>query len=137
MNYSFKNQIRNIRLYFIYIYKNNISTIDVSPIKTLNIQSNGVDLVPTLDYNYYNILIPYQKFYNSPPMGYYINTFSLYPLEKQPSGHLNFNYLENITLNIETTIEENNNEPFNLITVVKEYQILRIMSGQASLAWIN
>lgn len=137
VNYSFKNQIRNIRLYFIYIYKNNISTIDVSPIKTLNIQSNGVDLVPTLDYNYYNILIPYQKFYNSPPMGYYINTFSLYPLEKQPSGHLNFNYLENITLNIETTIEENNNEPFNLITVVKEYQILRIMSGQASLAWIN
>jgi hypothetical protein len=58
-------------------------------------------------------------------------------LEKQPSGHLNFNHLENITLNIETSISENNNEPFNLIGVIKEYQILRVMGGQASLAWMN
>jgi hypothetical protein len=137
MNYTFENQIKNIRLYFIYIYKNNVKTLDISPIKNLNIQSNGVDLVPTMDSTYYNILIPYEKFYNSPPIGYYINTFSLFPLEKQPSGHLNFNHLENITLNIETSISENNNEPFNLIGVVKEYQILRIMGGQASLAWMN
>jgi hypothetical protein len=135
--YSFENQIKNIRLYFIYIYKNIINTLDISPIKTINIQSNGVDLVSTMDNNYYNTLIPYQKFYNSPPIGYYIHSFSLYPLDKQPSGHLNFNNLENITLNIETSITENDNEPFNLVAVVKEYQILRVMSGQASLAWIN
>ena len=137
VNYSFENQIKNIRLYFIYIYKNKVNIFDISPIKTINIQSNSVDLVPTMDNTYYNTLIPYQKFYNSPPIGYYINTFSLNPLEKQPSGHLNFNYLENITLNIETSISENNNEPFNLVAVVKEYQILRIMSGQASLAWVK
>lgn len=136
-SYSFDNQIKNIRLYFIYIYKNTINTLDISPIKTINIQSNSVNLVPTMDNTYYNILIPYQKFNNSPPIGYYVHTFSLFPLDKQPSGHLNFNHLENITLNIETSISENNNEPFNLIAIVKEYQILRIMSGQASLAWIN
>lgn len=136
-NYSFENQIKNIRLYLIYIYKNNVSSIDISPIKTLNIQSNGVDLVPTLDDTYYNTLIPYLKFQNSPPIGYYTHTFSLFPLDKQPSGHLNFNHLENVTLNIETSINENNGEPFNLVAIVKEYQILRIMSGQASLAWFN
>lgn len=135
--YSFENQIKNIRLYFIYIYKNIVNTLNISPIKTINIQSNGVDLVPAMDNIYYNTLIPYQKFYNSPPIGYYIHTFSLYPLDNQPSGHLNFNYLDNVTLNIETSISENDNEPFNLVAVVKEYQILRIMSGQASLAWIN
>ena len=90
-----------------------------------------------MDDTYFNTLIPYQKFYNSPPIGYYIHTFSLYPLDKQPSGHLNFNNLENITLNIETSIIDNDNEPFNLVAIVKEYQILRVMSGQASLAWTN
>ena len=81
-NYSFENQIKNIKLYFIYIYKNIINTLDVSPIKTLNIQSNSINIVPTMDDTYFNTLIPYQKFYNSPPIGYYIHTFSLYPLDK-------------------------------------------------------
>jgi len=136
-NYSFENQIINIKLYFIHIYKNIINLEDISPIKTLNIQSNGINLVYKMDDIYFNTVIPYQKFNNSPPIGYYLYTFSLYPLDKQPSGHLNFNNLENVVLNIETSILENDNEPFNLVTVVKEYQILRIMSGQSSLAWLN
>jgi hypothetical protein len=102
----------------------------------MNIQSNAVDLIPTYDHNYFNSVIPYTKFLNSPPIGYYAATFSLFPYDKQPSGHLNFNHLDNVVLNI--TADPNvTNEPFNLSTVVKEYQILRIMSGLGSLAWTN
>jgi hypothetical protein len=129
-------QISKVKLYLIHLHKNNQNIIEYSPIKTLNIQSNGVDFMPALDNNYYNSLIPYQKFYNSPPIGYYCTSFSLYPCDNQPSGHLNFNSFDNVILNITS---DNNvlNEPYNLSVVVKEYQVLRIMSGLGSLAWLN
>jgi len=136
LNINLNTQILKLKLYFINLYKNNKNIFEYSPIQTLNIQSNGIDFMPQLDYNYYSSVIPYQKFYNSPPLGYYTNTFSLNPTDKQPSGHLNFNKFDNIVLNL-TNDPNVLNEPFNLSTVVKEYQILRIMSGQGSLAWLN
>jgi hypothetical protein len=134
-NLILKTQIYRLKLYFIHIYKNNKIINQISPIQTLNIQSNGVDLVKQYDYTYYNIIIPYQKFLNNPPNGYYSYSFSLFPLEMQHSGHLNFSHLDNVVLKLTNNII--NNEPFNLINIVKEYQILRIMSGQGSLAWFN
>ena len=135
-NLSFNTQIEKLKLYLINIYKNNKIVHEYNPIDSMNIQSNGVDFLPKIDTNYYNSLIPYQKFFNSPPLGYYTTTFSLYPCDKQPSGHLNFNNFDNVVL-----VLQNNqnvlNEPFNLSTVVKEYQILRIMSGLGSIAWLN
>jgi hypothetical protein len=129
-------QISKVKLYFTHLYKNNQNIIEYSPIKTLNIQSNGVDFMPTLDNNYYNSVIPYQKFYNSPPIGYYCTSFSLYPYDNQPSGHLNFNSFDNIVLNLTSDINVLD-EPYNLSVVVKEYQVLRIMSGLGSIAWLN
>jgi hypothetical protein len=134
-NLILKTQIYRLKLYFIHIYKNNKIINQISPIQTLNIQSNGVDLVKQYDYTYYNIIIPYQKFLNNPPNGYYSYSFSLFPLEMQHSGHLNFSHLDNVVLKLTNNII--NNEPFNLINIVKEYQILRIMSGQGSLDWFN
>lgn len=63
-------------------------------------------------------------------------SFSLYPTITRNSGHLNFNMLQNTMINLE--IDENiKNENMELITVVKELQILRIISGIGSLSWIN
>jgi hypothetical protein len=57
-------------------------------------------------------------------------------LVKQPSGHLNFSVLDNIVVN-----STNNslvvNKPVILKTIVKEYQIIRMMSGLASLVWTD
>ena len=135
-NVNLNIQITNLRLYLIYLYKNKQVITEISPIQTINIQSNGVDFMPKFDFSYYNSVIPYQRFLNSPPIGYYVTTFSLFPCDKQPSGHLNFNSFDNVVLNL-TNNTNVNNEPFNLITVVKEYQILRIISGLGSLAWLN
>jgi hypothetical protein len=129
------DQIIKLKLYFTYIYKNESIIYQISPIKSLSIQSNGVDLVKEFDSSYFNTVLPYQKFYNNPPVGYYSYSFSLFPLEMQHSGHLNFSKLDNVTINLNNNII--NNEPYNLVNIVKEYQIFRIMSGQGSLAWIN
>jgi len=129
-------QFQQLRIYFVYIYKNNKIINYYDPITHLNLQSNGIDFLPNLDTNYYNSVIPYQKFNSSPDVGYYTTSFSLFPCDSQPSGHLNFNKFDNIVLNI-TSNPNINNEPYNLVTVVKEYQIFRIMSGLGSLAWIN
>lgn len=130
-------QLSNLKLYLSNIYTNKQKINYISPIQTINIQSNGVDIVPQYEYNYFNSVIPYQKFHNSPPIGYYTYSFALNSYEQQPSGHLNFTHLENVFLKLTNNISSNNNEPFNLINIVKEYQILRIMSGQGALGWLN
>jgi len=131
-----KQQIQSAKVYFLLLYKNTTKQILYSPITNLNIQCNGTDFVPNYDHRYYNFVIPYDKFKNSPPIGYYVYSYSLFPLDQQPSGHLNYNNFSNIVLNI-TSDENVLKEQYNLVTVVKEYQVLRIMSGMGSLAWIN
>jgi hypothetical protein len=128
-------KMQQLRLYFIYLYKNIKIINEYDPVTNLNIQSNGIDIMPNFDTIYYNSVIPYQKFNSCPTKGYYTSSFSLFPCDKQPSGHLNFNNFDNIVLNI-TSDPNIVNEPYNLSTVVKEYQVLRIMSGLGSLAWI-
>jgi hypothetical protein len=85
---------------------------------------------------YYNSVVPYSKFKNSLPSGYYTYTFSLFPLDEQHSGHLNFTYFDDITFVINSDQNVNNN-PYLLSNIIKEYNIIRIMSGIGSLAWIN
>jgi hypothetical protein len=102
----------------------------------MNYKNNGNDLFAKQSSIFFNSLLPCTKFKSSPDIGYYAYTFSLDPTELQPSGHLNFNFLDNI----EIDIDSNNlviEEPYNLKVIVKEYQILRIMSGLGSLAWLN
>ena len=71
----------------------------------------------------------------TPDLGIGMYSFSLYPTLEQPSGELNFNILKNPTLELEMD-ELVTKENVFLNTVVREYQILRIISGVASLSWI-
>ena len=127
---------KKLELYFTGIYKNIKITNKISPITTLNIQSSGTDLFKPLNSSYFNSLVPYKKYLTTVDEGYYVYSFSLNPLEKQPSGHINFTMLDDIvinTVNNERTVDD----PFILKTCVREYQILRIMSGMGSLAWFD
>jgi len=124
----------NLIKYFLYNYKNISNTTLISPIKTMNIQTAGIDLFTALDSTYFNLVVPYQKYLNSVDMGYYAYSFALHPIEKQPSGHINFSTLDDIVIK---TVNNSQvvNDPFILKTTVREYQILRIMSGMGALAW--
>ena len=128
---SRKNYI--IMIYLKYQYKCNIITNELSPINSIMITVNGEKLFNAMDDKYFNCIIPTQKYNNSLPSGYYCYTFSLYPLESQYSGHLNFTNFDDVSI----TITSDNILPCNIYTVIKEYNIIRIMSDLAELAWIN
>jgi hypothetical protein len=132
--YTFNNQIYKLKLYLINIHLNQQHITEYSPVKYLNIQSNGIDFVPDYNQTYWNSVIPYTKFLNSPPIGYYCYTYSLFPTDNQPSGHLNFSKFNNIILNV-TSDENVLNEQYIMVNIVKEYNIIRIMSGMGALAW--
>ena len=127
---------QNLEVYFTYNYINKIIKTPVNTISNMNIQTSGHDLMQMLDSGYYNLVVPYEKYFNSVDPGYYAYSFALNPLEKQPSGHINFSKLDDIVIN---TVNNSQvvNDPFILKTTVREYQILRIMSGMGALAFLD
>ena len=129
------NKLTKIKYYFDKIYKNEIVYQKITPVKKLRINANGRKLFTFQDSNYFNYVVPYEKFKSTPDDGIYTYSFSQDPTESQPSGHLNFNVLEDTSLDIELD-EYTQNENIKLKTVVKEYQILRIIGGIGSLAWM-
>jgi len=93
-------------------------------------------LISERNYKYFSDVIPYKKFKNSAQTGIYSYTFSLYPLEDQNSGHLNFSNFDNTEITIKSDEEAfKKYGSYDLNICVKEYNILRIMSGLASTAW--
>lgn len=126
----------NLEKYCSYLYKYKVTKYYTSPIDELNIKTSGTDLFRSMESSYFNLVVPYQKYFNTVDPGYYCYSFALSPLEKQPSGHINFTTLDDITVNIISN-EKVKKEPYILKTMVREYQIVRIMSGMGALAWMD
>lgn len=129
-------QIEMLTLYLQFQYSDKVFINEISPLQSLSIRVNGSEIFAARDSMYYNSVIPYTKFKNSLPTGYYTYTFSLYPLDDQHSGHLNFTNFDDITLIINSDPNVNKT-PYLLCNIIKEYNILRVMSGIGSLAWTN
>jgi hypothetical protein len=127
--------------YIKYQYNTEIIWEEESFINNLTIRANGTDLFSERDWIYFNSVVPVTKFKNSLPIGFYVYTFSLYPTDEQYSGHLNFTNFDDIILNVQSNSLIVNGKggpyPYVLSTIIKEYNILRIMSGFGSMAWIN
>jgi len=109
---------------------------NISPITTMNLQSAGRDLFVPLDSTYFNQVVPFERYKTSVDDGFYAYSFSLYPTEKQPSGHCNFNMLDDVVINLKNS-EYIKTSPFYLKTTVREYNIIRIMSGMGALAFMD
>jgi len=133
---NLKKRKINLELYYTKIYNYKEIKTPIPIIESMVIKTNGKDLFKEIDHTYFNKIIPYQKYLNSVDIGYYVYSFSLNPLDNQPSGHLNFSLFDDIVLK-----SQNNHQvatkPVILKTLVREYNLLRIMSGLSSLAWID
>lgn len=134
-NNRIRIKLSKLFTYLKYTFKDTKKITKKSPIKKLDFKVNGRSLLAENNFRYYNTVLPYQKMNRTPDLGIGMYSFSLYPTLEQPSGELNFNILKNPTLELEMD-ELVKKENVFLNTVVREYQILRIISGVASLSWI-
>ena len=117
------------------------------------LQLNGQDRFSQREGVYFNYCQPWQHFSNTPMDGVNVYSFALNPEEHQPSGTCNFSRIDNATLSITfgrvsalTGITEgsylgnylnsgSSTSNFNVWAV--NYNVLRVMSGMAGLAYSN
>ena len=141
-----------------------IPTADVANIKTYNeslapllnakLQLNGQDRFTVRNGSYFNQVQPYQTIGSNSPAGIYLYSFALKPDEHQPSGTCNFSRIDNATLSLtykqasvanddianlssELTTYARATNLTQLNIYAKNYNVLRVMSGMAGLAYSN
>jgi hypothetical protein len=131
---------------FIYQFSNYGMMIDGSgnPIDQALIQFNGHDRFDRREGSYFNYVQPYQHHTNTPVDGINLYSFALYPEEHQPSGTANLSRIDSSILTlwfVPQTIGDGSpsinylNENTNLWIFGINYNVLRIMSGFAGLAY--
>lgn len=94
---------------------------------------------------YFNYVQPYLYFKHSPTDGIYVYSFSLAPMELQPSGSLNFSRIDDFSISMSFTHEfedlvKNSCELSSGIYLgiyASSYNILRIINGMGGLAFPN
>lgn len=117
---------------------------------SIQIKLNYTEITdPTVPVTYYNYAQPYMYFRHSPTDGEYIYSFSIAPMEIQPSGTCNFSRIDDISINYQFSPEFVHLVCQNLFeadgiqtgayigTYVMSYNIIRFMSGMAGLAFQN
>jgi hypothetical protein len=118
-------------------------TYDSSPIFQQKLQINGQDRMDVRNGDYFNRVQPYQHHsgntINYP--GIYMYSFALRPEEHQPSGTCNFSRIDTAHLVMdfvgEAIVDESRDAVWNVRVYAVNYNILRIMSGMAGLAYSN
>jgi hypothetical protein len=107
-----------------------------SPITEAKIQMNGQDRITFKDYNYFNIIQPYQHHTNIPAIGINIYSFSLYPEDFQPSGSCNYSAIDSSYLLFKITNESIVDQRKCYIRIyATNYNILNISTGIGRLSY--
>lgn len=123
----------------------------VNPCATVLLQLNGQDRFSVREGIYFNYVQPWQCHSNTPADGINLYSFALNPEEHQPSGTCNMSRIDNATLNLtfitSASVFSNGVAPASAsVSVASDaicniyatnYNVLRIMSGMAGLAYSN
>jgi hypothetical protein len=126
-------------------------TYDVNAVYKQRLQINGQDRLEERFGDYFNKVQPYQHhtgttntYGASLPTrqpGIYLYSFALRPEEHQPSGTCNFSRIDTATLVMELAgdvdINPDQDKTFDVRVYAVNYNILRVMSGMAGLAYSN
>jgi hypothetical protein len=107
----------------------------VNPVSSARLQLNGHERFTERDGAYFNYVQPFQHFSGTPADGVNVYSFALEPEKHQPSGTCNFSRIDNTTLNVNLTDTPASNSTINIYTV--NYNVLRVMSGMAGVAYSN
>ena len=88
------------------------------------------------DGTYTNYIVPYEKYKSTPSDGINIYKFGLDD-DMQPKGSLNFSMLDKVQMTITIDSDYMTNLNKKILVFGNSYNILRIMSGLAGLAFIE
>ena len=109
-----------------------------NPVVTAKLQINGQDRFTEREGSYFDVLQPFQHHTRAPDTGINVYSFSLRPEEWQPSGTCNFSRIDNATLQLvlsAQTVAGTSTAKVRVYAV--NYNILRVMSGMAGIAYSN
>jgi hypothetical protein len=109
-----------------------------NPVVTAKLQLNGQDRFSEREGTYFDVVQPYQHHTRTPDTGINVYSFALRPEEHQPSGTCNFSRIDNATLQLvlsSNTVGGTNTAKVRVYAT--NYNVLRVMSGMAGVAYSN
>ena len=109
-----------------------------NPVVTAKLQLNGQDRFSEREGSYFDVVQPFQHHTRSPDTGINVYSFALKPEEHQPSGSCNFSRIDNAVLQLvlsAPTVTGTSTAKVRVYAV--NYNVLRIMSGMAGVAYSN
>ena len=107
--------------------------INNNPIKKAKIKINGKDRMKYYEGIYFNEIIPYQYYNNQVDTGVNVYSFSINPTSESPGGSINLSYVNDMQLflKLHTSVSG------NIHIYTRNYNILRVMSGQSGIIYLN
>ena len=109
-----------------------------NPVVTAKLQLNGQDRFSEREGSYFDVVQPFQHHTASPDSGINVYSFALRPEEHQPSGTCNFSRIDNAVLQLvlsSNTVSGSSTAKVRVYAV--NYNVLRVMSGMAGVAYSN
>jgi len=109
-----------------------------NPVVTAKLQLNGQDRFSEREGNYFDVVQPFQHHTRNPDTGINVYSFALRPEEHQPSGSCNFSRIDNAVLQLvlsSATVSGTATAKVRVYAV--NYNVLRVMSGMAGVAYSN
>ena len=109
-----------------------------NPVVTAKLQLNGQDRFTEREGNYFDVTQPYQHHTRNPDTGINVYSFALRPEEHQPSGSCNFSRIDNAVLQLvlsSPTVSGTATAKVRVYAI--NYNVLRVMSGMAGVAYSN
>ena len=109
-----------------------------NPVVTAKLQLNGQDRFSEREGSYFDVVQPFQHHTRAPDTGINVYSFSLRPEEHQPSGSCNFSRIDNAVLQLvlsSGTVAGTATAKVRVYAV--NYNVLRVMSGMAGIAYSN
>jgi hypothetical protein len=109
-----------------------------NPCVTAKLQLNGQDRFSEREGSYFDVVQPYQHHTRNPDTGINVYSFALRPEEHQPSGSCNFSRIDNAVLQLVLSAGTVAGVATAKVRVYAvNYNILRVMSGMAGVAYSN
>ena len=109
-----------------------------NPVVTAKLQLNGQDRFSEREGSYFDTVQPFQHHTRAPDSGINVYSFGLRPEEHQPSGSCNFSRIDNAVMQLVLSAGTVSGAATAKVRVYAvNYNVLRVMSGMAGVAYSN